>query len=515
MNSALRCMLMGLAVATFGGAAVAAPAETESAEKQLGHITFETTAAPEAQEAFLRGVLHLHSFGFEEAAGEFRRAQELDPDFALAYWGEALSYNHPLFAEVRDIEAPRAALNRLAPTPEERAAKADSERDRGLLRAVEILFGEGETKERTLAYAEAMGELAERFPDDQEAQAFYSVALLSTVPHVGDSWGDPATYRTRMKAGAIAQRIFADNPEHPGAAHYIIHAFDDPVHAPLGLPAANKFAKIAPTEAHPLHMPSHIYIQLGMWEDVVRSNEASYEAAHRDWLRRDELSPTARYFAEGYTWHALDWGQYGALQLGDWEKSRRNIELMKPVQEETRVPRFTKGRHREGLAEMIARHTVESEQWEVLPITPETTSHELLAIGLSARALDDAETLEAAREELDAIYEKATAPESKMPESDKRHLEIMSKELEALEHLSEGESEKAVELLREASAIADELGLPNGAAQPIKPPHELLGEVLLELDRAEEAAEAFEASLARTPNRRLSARGLAEAKSES
>ena len=231
--------------------------------EQLGELNFPTSGSAEAQEHFLRGVKYLHNFGFEDAAEAFRAATKVEPDFALAYWGEALSHNHPL-QPARDLETPRKVLARLGSSPAERAAKAPTPREAGLLAAVEILYGEGDDAQRAFAYAEAMGRLATRYPEDEEIQAFYAVALLGTVRHVGDTWGSESTFGVRMEAGAIAQDVFRQHPNHPGAAHYIIHAFDDPIHAPLALTAAQRYATIAPDVSHALHMPSHIFIQRGM-----------------------------------------------------------------------------------------------------------------------------------------------------------------------------------------------------------------------------------------------------------
>ena len=256
--------------------------------EQLGELNFPTSGSAEAQEHFLRGVKYLHNFGFEDAAEAFQAAAKVEPGFALAYWGEALSHNHPL-QPARDLETPRNALARLGSSPAERAAKAPTPREAGLLAAVEILYGEGEDAERASAYAEAMGRLAAQYPKDEEIQAFYAVALLGTVRHLGVSWGAESTFGVRMKAGAIAQEVFRKHPNHPGAAHYIIHAFDDPVHAPLALTAAQRYAAIAPDVSHALHMPSHIFIQHGMWAEVVASNEASYHAAFAKWPRRDSF----------------------------------------------------------------------------------------------------------------------------------------------------------------------------------------------------------------------------------
>ena len=478
----------------------------EARAEQLGELHFPNSGSAEAQVHFLRGVKYLHNFGFEDAAEAFRAATQVEPDFALAYWGEALSHNHPL-QPARDLETPRKVLARLGSSPAERAAKAPTPREAGLLAAVEVLYGEGKEAERAFAYAEAMEQLATQYPEDEEIQAFYAVALLGTVRHLGDSWGAESTFPVRMQAGAIAQEVFRKHPNHPGAAHYIIHAFDDPIHAPLALTAARRYATIAPDVSHALHMPSHIFIQRGMWAEVVASNEASYQAAVAKWPQRDSFSQTQRYFNDVYIWHALDWGQYGALQLADWATAKQAIELLRPVAEKSSV-RWVQ----EGVGEMTARYIVESEQWEPLPFSSDLTTHELLATGMSAVRLGEVASAQQAEAKLSAREQEDAPNRSKQTQ---QALTIMRLEVAALVRLAQGQGDEAVALMDEAVSIANSLGLPNGAVRPIKPAHELYGEILLALGRPQQALTQFEASLQRTPNRRLSLRGLTRATEKS
>ena len=466
--------------------------------QELGTIDFPTSArSAKAQNHFLHGVKNLHSFTFEAAEQAFRSAAQVEPGFVMAYWGQALSHNHPLLAE-RDIETPRAALRGLAPTRNERLTKAPTPREKGFLEAVEILFGEGGEAERAVAYSEAMGHLAMRYRDDDEVQAFYSVSLLGTVRHVDDK-----DFRIRMRAGAIAENIFRDNPNHPGAAHYVIHSFDDPVHAPLALTAAMRYAKIAPDSAHALHMPSHIFIQHGMWREVVRSNEASYDSAFRLWQKRDTLSDTQRYYNDVYVWHPLDWGQYGDLQLGNYSKAKKAIELLKPTVAKSKVPSST-----EWIGEMVARYIIESEKWEQIPVTEDSTSDEILANGMSAARTGNLAAAKKAESQLKTRYDHKKSSDG---EKRTRPLAIMHKEVAALVRLAQGRGGDAVELMETAIAVAESMDAPSGAATPLKPAHELFGEILLELGRAEEAFAQFQTSLLRTPNRTLSLRGLARA----
>ena len=285
--------------------------------QDLGETAFSNSGAPEAQAPFLRGLLLLHSFEYDDARDAFREAQEADPGFAMAYWGEAMTHNHPVWMQ-QDREAALEALGRLAPTPEARASRAPTERERAYLATADVLFGaapeaSGDKETRDDAYARAMADLAARFPDDLDARTFYALSILGTA-HEGRD------FTTYMKAAAVAEEVFDANPRHPGAAHYLIHAYDDPVHAPLGLRPARVYADIAPAASHALHMPSHIYLALGMWDEVAALNERSYEAARAASDRRGEA-------LNGHGWHALWWWHYAATQLGDEPLADRLLRL--------------------------------------------------------------------------------------------------------------------------------------------------------------------------------------------
>jgi tetratricopeptide (TPR) repeat protein len=270
--------------------------------QELGNITFPNSGAPAAQPKFIEGVKDLHSFEFDEAAEAFRKAQQLDPNFALAYWGEAMSYNHPLWAQV-DVPAAKKALERLAPTLDGRLAKAGTPKEKAYMQAVNQLFyAPGDKLARDNAYSDAMARMREQSPEDHEVAIFYALSLLGTV-RPGDTG-----FRRQALAASIALKIFQENPNHPGAAHFIIHSFDDPDHAILALPAARVYAKIAPAAPHALHMPSHIFVQLGMWQDVVASNIVAHQAAV-DLIARMHLPEGREDF------HTLSWLEYANLML--------------------------------------------------------------------------------------------------------------------------------------------------------------------------------------------------------
>ena len=225
----------------------------------LGVLDFPNSGSENAQDAFERGVKLLHSFEFDDARAAFVEAQEVDPGFAMAIWGEAMTLNHPLWAQ-QDRET---ALEVLAKLPL-RGDRNTTEREERYLDAVFVLYGEGDKPSRDVAYMDTMRQLHEDYPEDLEAAAFYSLSILGSVYE--------RDFRTYMKAASIAEEVFAKQPKHPGAAHYLIHSYDDQIHAPLGLRAAREYSKIAPAASHAQHMVSHIYSSLGMWDEVVEAN---------------------------------------------------------------------------------------------------------------------------------------------------------------------------------------------------------------------------------------------------
>lgn len=453
----------------------------------LGAVRFENTGAPEAQEPFQQGVAALHSFFYDEAADLFRQAQTADPDFALAYWGEALTYDHPLWQQ-HDRDAAQEALARLAPTREERAALAGTERERAFLDSVEILFAdEGDSASRHDAYRDRLRRIHERWPEDPEAAAFYALAIQGA-----DVEGDHVI-PARIESAAVLEELHDDHPEHPGVLHYLIHAYDDPVHAPLGLRAARTYAEVAPAAHHALHMPSHIFVQLGMWDRVVASNEDAV-AASVDWIER------RGHPRDKMDLHSLSWLHYGLLQLGRVAEAATKIETAEDVAEEVGSGRATRT-----LDSMRARHRVETHGTQGPPELPVGDASGLLeasqvsAAALAAWRRGDAEALE------DVAARWADGQDGDRAEK------ALALQVEGLRLLMTGDAEGAVATLREAAAVEEQMGPPSGPPVPLQPSHELLGEVLLSLDRPAEALEAYEAELQRTPNRSWSLYGAARA----
>ncbi|MBI3263321.1 MAG: hypothetical protein HYZ58_09230 [Acidobacteria bacterium] len=491
------------------------PAHAQGPE--LGTIQFPTSGAAAAQPAFLEGVKELHSFQFDEAAEAFRKAQQADPNLALAYWGEAMSYNHPLWAQV-DVEAAKKALTKLAPTAEGRVAKAKTAKEKGFIEAVHTLFyADGDKLARDQAYSQAMRKMYEQWPDDHEIATFYALSLLGTVRPADNG------FRRQALAASIVEKVFKENPSHPGAPHFIIHAFDDPDHAPLALPAARAYAKIAPSAAHALHMPSHIFVQLGMWQDVATSNIVAYKAAM-------ELNARMKLAEGREDFHTLGWLAYANLMMGKADEAKKNVELAKQAAD--RNP--TNPGIRNGYLGMRARYLLETGQWEKIPVdvpAPAGTGAEranmpgmpgmgpgyggnatwTFIAGMSAAKLGDFATAEKAEAELRAIRERAEARDAyaaKQPA-------IMEKEVAAVTRLARGQKDEAVRLAREAADLELTTNAPSGPPDPIKPALELYGDVLLEAGRLREAAATYEQALLRTPNRTPSVKGLARAKAGS
>jgi hypothetical protein len=487
-----------LILCVFVAAALSTSARGQTAPSaQLGTITFPSSASRAAQPSFLVGVKALFNFEFDIAGEAFQQTQKADPNFALGYWGEAMSYNHPLWAQ-QDLPRARQVMERLAPTAAARSAKAPAGKERALVESLEVLFGAGDKLTRDIAYADAMRRLHETYLADDEITTFYALALLGTA-RPGDK-----SIRNAMLAASLAEGVFQRNPQHPGAAHYIIHAFDDPDHAILALPAARAYSKIAPSAAHALHMPSHIFVQLGMWDDVIASNIVAYKAA-------DELAAAKGLPRGREDFHTLSWLQYAYLQAGKIDDAARTLATAKAVADKDPSPPV-----RDGYAAMKARQVVETAAWEKLALSSapvkdggapgyDGSAAYVLAAGLSAAKLGDLATATMAVEKLKAMR---TQAESGSNAYRARPFAIMEKEVAAAVASAQKDGAAAERLLKEATVIEAALDPPSGPPEPIKPSFELYGELLLAQGRTKDAAAQFEQALLRMPNRRASVQGL-------
>jgi tetratricopeptide (TPR) repeat protein len=482
-----------------------AAARLAGGQNDLGQTQFANSGSAAAQESFLRGLLLLHSFEYEDAAEAFRQAEQIDPGFAMAYWGEAMTENHPLWMQ-QDRDAARKALARLAPTPEGRLAKAPTAREKAYLAAVETLYGDGDKASRDRAYADAMRRLHEAYPDDLDAAAFYALSLLGTT----EGKRDFATY---MKAAAVAEEVFAKNPLHPGAVHYLIHCYDDPIHAPLGMRPARVYAKIAPAATHALHMPSHIFFAMGMWPEAVASNEASWQAS-LDRAKRKGLG------AGAHSHHALSWLAYADLQLGRFEDARRALAIMEADQKSSPSRETTNY-----LGSMRAAWVVETGRCSEDVLGMESAlgapgAREFFVRGACSLAGNDRAGAEAALAAMEKPAPEAAGGHahdggSRNPARDREVAAVLRKELAAKIALAGGNGDEAVRLAAEAAAAEDAMTFDFGPPDVVKPSHELAGEILLALGRPAEAQKEFELALAHAPGRAQSLLGLARAAAKS
>jgi tetratricopeptide (TPR) repeat protein len=509
-----------LSTAACGGGEPSVPAATSPATSSpaagtaaspsagLGTVTFENSGAPAAQADFLRGVAWLHSFGYEDAIEAFRAAQKADPDFALAYWGEAMSYSQPLWF-FEEPEKGRAVLARLGATPEARVARGRTERERGYLRAVEALWGAGDRLQRLAAYRDAMAAVSAANPNDDEARVFHALGLLAAMP-LGDG-----SLPMREQAGRLAEAVFARNPQHPGAAHLILHAYDHATLAPRGLEAARAYARIAPAASHALHMPAHFFVQLGHWADAAASDQASWDASVA-WVARGNRTVVQRDF------HSLTWLQYELTQLGRFAEAQRvatEIDAALAIATAADVigghiyadSEIGRGSGpaalRNDKGSMRARYVIESERWtEMRGQQSFDNLDELFVLGVSAlRRREDAPVAIAVRGEL----QKASAPG--MDPGLREQASILLLELEAIAALGDGIPGVAFSKMDEAAALQAKMPKPIGRPFPVKGADELYGELLLEAGRPAEAVPWFERTLVRTPNRSRAVLGLARA----
>lgn len=467
-------------------------------ESQLGRVEFPTSGSPQAQTHFLRGLAALHSFWYEEAAEAFRESTKVDPDFMMGYWGEAMTHNHPLWSE-QDLSAARLVLGKIKDTPKL------TERERAYLNAVKVLYGDGDKRARDTAYSAAMEKIYRAYPDDLDAAAFYSLSLLGLVR------SEDKSYRLQARAGAIALDVYQKNPNHPGAAHYIIHAFDDPEHAILALPAARRYASIAPEAHHARHMPSHIFLQLGMWPEAAASNEAAWESSDA-WMKRKKLPLSVRDY------HSLHWLLYAYLQQGRYQKAEELLALMKKVMSESTYDnKLRPGYYENNWANMAAAFVVETERWdlasELFPLTKpaatsETNGSHGASHGATVRSSMASQTL--------PIFVRGLASAVNGSAGELHSIGPVNKlEVEALDASTKKDHAKAIELMTKAAALEEQMGAPYGPPTLVKPSHELFGEILLRAGKPKEAVEKFQVALLRQPNRARSLLGLARASAQS
>lgn len=482
---------------------------------KLGNVYFDVTGSKEAVKFFEEGLLLLHSFEFDDAGTAFINAQKADSTMAMAYWGEAMTYNHPLWAE-QSYEEAIAALGKLSDSAEERVDKSETEIEKDFMRAVNILYGEGTKYERDIAYSEFMEKMYKKYPSSQEAAAFYALSLLGSVP-VGR---DEDIYE---RGAAIAKGILDENPNHPGALHYLIHSYDDPDHASAAVEAANSYMKVASAAGHALHMPSHIYVAMGMWDDVVAANELSYQASI-DRMNRKNLNNDAR----GY--HAFQWLVYGYLQQGRFEKAKQVVREMKQYTDE-----LPSARARVHMTLIKGAYLVDSQDWtgefSDIEIDQKGLNISILGInaflaGMKAYTMDDKAKLTSIIDEIEkerlkvaiqlenkgiALCSGVGWESQKANQLDVDQAYVLEMELRSLLADMNGDENEVESWLKKATELESNISYSYGPPPIVKPSSELYGEWLVEHGRPEEAIQQFDYSLKRAPKRVLTLKGKLKA----
>lgn len=496
----LRIVLATVALLA-GHLALAAP--------EYGHVEFANSGAPAAQADFLAGLALLHDFEYGSAATAFRRAESTDPDFAMAYWGEAMTFNHPVWMQ-QDLKSARAALIRLAPSPELRRSKAKTDREKAYLDAIEILYGDGTKEDRDIRYEDAMATLHARYPDDVDATAFYALSILGSA-HAGR---DVATY---MRAAAVLEEAWITHREHPGLVHYLIHSYDDPVHAPLGLRAARLYAKIAPDAGHAQHMTSHIFLALGMWTETIDANVAAIAAVNRARAAVGKKPVGCGHYAS--------WLEYAYLQLGNVESAKNTLLACRATMQAA-LPLDHTAHSMDpddsvigSFANMRLRYLLETADWSgevaAWSVPPNAGPGARLDFAFARALAEIAQghipVARNAMAELETVSHSVVAWETKQNDpdpTDRVRPVIILDEAQALMAEQEHHPANAEKLLRQAVAL--ETALPTAFGPPTidLPTHQLLGEFLLRHGQRTEARTEFAKALAAAPKRRLAEKGL-------
>jgi len=459
----------------------------------LGSVEFRVSCNAEAKQSFTRGVALLHSFTYEASAEAFRQAAAKDPHCAMAHWGLAMTEYHQMWEPYPGpAELQRGSIE----IQKARELKPGTPREKDYIEALGVFYDGWEQRSHTTrasAYRDAMERVRERNPKDQEAAILYALALMATAAP------EDKTYDNQRRAAALLEPLFVAHPDHPGVAHYLIHAYDNPVLAPQGLAAARAYSKIAPDLPHALHMASHIFTRLGLWEDSITSNIGSAAAArkHRD---------------QGEEFHALDYLVYAYLQLGrndEAEKIRDNLPALENV-EPSSLFKTSYAR-----AAIRARCALEQEHWteaEILTPEPEVQP-QVAAISHWAAALGAAHTgnLEAAKAHTEQVRRLSGELKEKGDTYWAEQVAIQSEEAGGWVAFAEHRTHDALRLLRMAADHEDAAEKHPATPGPVRPARELFGDLLMEMRQQKEALIAYRQVLTVAPGRRRAVRGATEA----
>lgn len=482
-------------------------------EYKLGKINFIATGDEVAQPYFEKGLLLLHNFEYKEAAQEFEMAQLLDPNFVLAYWGEAMCYNQALWSQ-QDMEKGRGVLYKLGVKTPERLEKAKTEVEKDFISSIELLYEEGEDIHvRNEKYEEFMAVMYKKHAANEEVAAFYALSIL----------GSSDTNKEKEKydlAARVLTKLNAANPQHPGALNYMIHLYDHPEKAYKAKKAADEYMKLATDSRYALHASSHVFLANGDWEKVAKGNESSWNATEA-WVKKKKLK------LEDRDYHSLWWMQYAYLQQGKYEKARKLTADLKYESSYSKSERM-----RFHLAMLRGHYLLESGKWN-----SEVTKFEIPTRGFSVSTKNMCIFVDAI-----AALEKHDYPkvdwylnqmtDQRMIEQNKKQgfndfrncnitpilrntgfeqelalAEVLEWELMALKALKTNKLEEAVAHIKKAVDLEDHTSYMPGPPVVLKPSHEIYGEILLAMGNSQEALKQFDLSLQRAPNRSLSMLG--------
>lgn len=456
-------------------------------ETQLGTVHFPISCAASVQKPFARGVALLHSFWYEEAEKEFVEIAKDDPECAMAHWGIAMSIWHQLWNEP-DAKVIARGLDETS-TAKKLAAKATL-RENTYITAIAAFYSDSEKSDheaRSKAYSDAMKKVYTSYPDDHEAATFYALSLLASEPH------NDETFANRLAAAAVLEPLFAAEPDHPGVAHYLIHAYDKPQLAQRGIPAARRYAQVAPAAPHALHMPSHIFARVGLWQDDINSNLASVAATRK--------TAAMHMGGEGHQFHAMDFLFYAYLQSGREADARALMDEVKAMPEMHDMYGVGFDPHLATEAHFAALYPLEMRDWATaaaltpvpIPGTAEDSAG-YWAKAIGAAHLHHPEEVRKDISAIEAIHQKLVSQKKKdFAEATDNDL----KQAQGWLAFAEGKYDDAVAALRPMADKEDPLGdEPQGI-----PTREMIADMLLEAKRPQQALVEYQTDLKFNPNR--------------
>lgn len=488
--------------------------KTPSVKNQLGEVRIDVSGTSEAKVAFEKGLLLLHSFEYEDAREAFQEAQEMDAEMPMAYWGEMMTYNHSLWSE-QDFEKGTEVLASLKGFNYQGKCNAV---ELDLIAAVQLLYTpQVEKHKRDVLYSEYMAKLTDKYPNNHEVAAFYALSLLGSVAEGRDD----AIYG---KGALIAQGILKENPNHPGALHYLIHSYDDPEHATKALDAAHAYAKVAPDASHALHMPSHIFVAMGMWDNVIASNIDSYQASLNR-MERKELDNDAR----GY--HAFHWLEYGYLQNNQKAKAEAMVREMKNFADAK--PSL---RARVHMVFLKGTYLAETGEWtsdivdipvDISDLNVSIRSQYYFLDGMKAYANADVTKLEEVISKLENDIKResyvqsygssnlcSNASREEATQTDVVESKIRLHQLKGLQAQMNSNLTLAEDHFLETIALENTISYSYGPPHIQKPTHELYADWLLAQKRYSEAEAQYHLALKFAPKRRLALLGIENAQKQ-